>query len=50
MSYNSHVLQVLEFDQVRTLIVSFADSEEGRATISKIVPSRDSETARALLA
>jgi len=49
-SYNPHVLQVLEFDLVRKIVSSFADSEEGSSGVSEITPSKDTEIARALLA
>ena len=49
-SYNPHVLQVLEFDLVRKIVSSFADSEEGISGVSEITPSKDAEIVRALLA
>ncbi|MFC1551794.1 endonuclease MutS2, partial [Candidatus Latescibacterota bacterium] len=49
-SYNSHTLQVLEFGPVREIVASFADSEEGKAGLSEIVPLKDAAAARALLA
>ena len=50
ISYNLHALSVLEFEQVRKIVASHADSEEGRSGISGIIPCKDAETARALLA
>jgi len=50
ISYNQHALDVLEFDRVRNIVSSLADSEEGRLGISGILPFKKSETALALLA
>ncbi len=50
MSYNSHTLHVLEFGSVREIVASFADSEEGRSSLAEIVPLKNAEDARRLLA
>ena len=49
ISYNPHALQVLEFDRVREIITTFADSEESSSGISEITPCKDKNTVRALL-
>ncbi len=49
-TYNAHTLRVLEFEAVREIVASFADSAEGRARIRELEPARDAVRARALLA
>ncbi|MFC1541086.1 endonuclease MutS2 [Candidatus Latescibacterota bacterium] len=50
LSYNRHVLRVLEFEPVREIVSTFADSEEGKSGLAALVPLKDTETARKLLA
>jgi len=45
-SYNAHTLRVLEYDRVREIVASLADSEEGRAELSMMSPSRDADAVR----
>ncbi len=49
-SYNSHALHVLEFDRVRGIVASHADSAEGKAILSAIMPLDNAGEVRALLA
>jgi DNA mismatch repair protein MutS2 len=49
-SYDRHTLRVLEFDQVREIVASFARSEDGREHLLTLEPSPDAPSARKLLA
>ena len=48
-SYNSHALQVLEYDRALEIVAAHADSEEGRAYISAMFPVCDHAEVNGLL-
>ncbi|MHB9027338.1 MAG: endonuclease MutS2 [Candidatus Latescibacterota bacterium] len=50
LSYSHHALRVLEFERLREIVASLADSAEGKAAVSGLHPYRDSDRARKLLA
>ncbi len=42
--YSSHALRVLEFDRIREIVASLADSHEGKAALSGLEPLNDRES------
>lgn len=48
--YSSHALRVLEFERIREIVVSLADSAAGKRRLSILSPERDGILARNLLA
>lgn len=48
--YSAHALRVLEFDRIREIVVSLADSHEGKSALSELEPLRDIGRIRSLLA
>lgn len=50
LSYSDHALRVLEFDRVRDILSSLANSSEGRRLLSDVIPCSTSGAARELLA
>lgn len=48
-SYNLHALRVLEYDRIREILASLADSDEGRSWLSTMFPYNNTEDIRRLL-
>ncbi len=50
ITYSHHALRVLEFERVREIVATLADSAEGKAALSGMFPVADGDRARHLLA
>jgi len=49
-SYNLHAIRVLEFDSVREIVASFANSEEGHSHLISLIPYASAKDVKGLLA